>query len=80
MGIIILIMLAWALYSAIRAVMVFIKPRMRAKPATRTAAASMPNEPNWAELETPTFIRRGIAFPVLTEKKKRVRKKIQVAA
>ncbi|MFZ1545697.1 MAG: hypothetical protein WAT12_01130 [Candidatus Nitrotoga sp.] len=80
MGIVILIMLAWAVYSAIRAVVVFIKPRMRAKPATRTPAASMPKEPNWAELETPTFIRRGLAFPVLTEKKKRVRKKIQVAA
>jgi hypothetical protein len=80
MGIIILVMLAWALYSAIRAVVVFIMPRMRAKLATRTPAASMPNEPNWAELETPTFIRRGLAFPVLTEKTKRVRKKIQVAA
>ena len=80
MGIVILLMLAWAVYSAIRAVVVFIKPRMRAKPATRTPAASMPNEPNWAELETPTFIRRGLPFPVLTEKKKRVRKKIQVAA
>jgi hypothetical protein len=71
MGIVILVMLALALYSAIRAVVVFIKPRMRAKPATRTPAASMPNEPNWADLETPTFIRRGIAFPVLTEKKKK---------
>ncbi|MBL0039003.1 MAG: hypothetical protein IPP36_10995 [Nitrosomonadales bacterium] len=80
MGIVIMLMLAWALYSAIRAVVVFIKPLMRAKPATRTPAASMPNEPNWAELETPTFIRLGLAFPVLTEKKKRVRKKIQVAA
>ena len=80
MGLFILVMLAWALYSAIRAVVVFIKPRMRAKPATRTLAASMPNEPNWAGLETPTFIRRGLAFPVLIEKKQRVRKKIQVAA
>jgi hypothetical protein len=80
MGIFILVMLAWAVYSAIRAVVVFIKPRMRAKPATKTPAASMPNEPNWADLETPTFIRRGLAFPVLTEKKQRVRKKIQVAA
>jgi hypothetical protein len=80
MGIFILVMLVWALYSAIRAVGVFIKPRMRAKPATKTPAASMSNEPNWADLETPTFIRRGLAFPVLTEKKKRVRKKIQVAA
>ena len=80
MGVIILVMLVWALYSAIRAVGEFIKPRMRAKPATQTPAASMPNEPNWAELETPTFIRRGLAFPVLTVKKQRVRKKIQVAA
>jgi len=80
MGIFILAMLVWTLYSAIRAVGVFIKPRMRSKPATKTPAALMPNEPNWADLETPTFIRRGLAFPVLTEKKKRVRKKIQVAA
>ena len=80
MGIFILLMLAWAVYSAIRAVEVFINPRMRAKPVTRIPEASMPNEPNWADLETPTFIRRGLAFPVLTEKKKRVRKKIQVAA
>jgi hypothetical protein len=80
MGIFILVMLVWALYSAIRAVVVFIKPRMRAKPATKTPAASMPNEPNWTGLETPTFIRRGLAFPVLTEKKQRMRKKIQVAA
>jgi hypothetical protein len=81
MGILILLMLAWAVHSAIRVVVVFIKPRMRAKPATRTLAASMPNEPNWAGLEIPTFIRRGLAFPVLTEKKQRVRKKkIQVAA
>ena len=80
MGLFILVMLAWALYSAIRAVVVFIKPRMRAQPATRTLAASMPNEPNWAGLETPTFIRRGLSFPVLIEKKQRVRKKIQVAA
>jgi hypothetical protein len=80
MGIFILVMLAWAVYSAIRTVVVFIKPHMRAKPATKTPAASMPNEPNWAGLETPTFIRRGLAFPVLIEKKQRVRKKIQVAA
>ena len=80
MGIFILVMLAWAVYSALRAVMVLINSRMRAKPATKTPAASMPNEPNWTELEIPTFIRRGLAFPVLTEKKKRVRKKIQVAA
>ena len=77
MGIFILVMLVWAVYSAIRAMVIFIKSRMRAKLATRTPAASMPNEPNWAELETPTFIRRGLAFPVLTEKKKRVRKKFK---
>ncbi len=75
MGIFILLMMAWAFYSAIRAVVVFIKPRIKAKLATRAQAASMPNEPNWADFETPTFIRRGIPFPVLTEKKKkRIRK------
>ncbi len=75
MGIFILLMMAWAFYSAIRAVVVFIKPRIKAKLATRAPAASMPNEPNWAGFETPTFIRRGIPFPVLTEKKKkRIRK------
>jgi len=71
MGIFILLMMAWAVYSAIRAVVVFIKPRIKAKLATRAQAASMPNEPNWAGFETPTFIRRGIPFPVLTEKKKK---------
>jgi len=75
MGIFILLMLAWAVYSAIRAMVVFIKPRIKAKFATRTPAATMPNEPNWAGFETPTFIRRGIPFPVLIEKKKkRIRK------
>ncbi len=71
MGIFILLMMVWAVYSAIRAVIAFIKPRIKTKPATRIPAASMPNEPNWAVLETPTFIRRGLAFPVLTEKKKK---------
>ena len=75
MGIFILLMLAWAVYSAIRAVVAHIEPRIKTKPATRTLAASMPNESNWAAFETPTFIRRGIPFPVLIEKKKkRIRK------
>ena len=75
MGIFILLMLAWAVYSAIRAVVAFIKPRVKAKLAAKAQPASMPNEPNWVGLETPTFIRRGIAFPVLTEmKKKRIRR------
>ncbi len=75
MGILILLGLAWAVYLAIRVVVVFIKPRIKAKLATKAQAVSMPNEPNWAGFETPTFIRRGIAFPVLTEKKKkRIRK------
>jgi len=75
MGIFILLIMAWAVYSAIRAVIAFIKPRIKTKLATRTPAASMPNQPNWAGLETPTFIRRGIPFPVLTEKrKKRIRR------
>ena len=64
-------MMAWAVYSAIRAVVVLIKPRIKAMFATRTPAASIPNEPNWAGLDTPAFIRRGIPFPVLNEKKKK---------
>ncbi len=71
MGIFILLMMAWAAYSAIRAVVAFIKPRMKARHTTRTLAASIPNESNWAAFETPTFIRRGIAIPVLAEKKKK---------
>lgn len=71
MGIFILLMMAWAAYSAIRAVVAFIKPRMKARLTTMAPAASMPNEPSWAGLETPTFIRRGIPFPVLAEKKKK---------
>jgi len=75
MGILILLGLAWAVYLAIRVVVAFIKLRIKAKPATKAQAASQPNEPSWACLDTPTFIRRGIAFPVLTEKKKkRIRK------
>ena len=75
MGIFILLMLAWAVYSAIRAVVVFIKPCIKAKFATRTQLATMPNDPNWAGFEIPTFIRRGIPFPVLIgKKKKRIRR------
>ena len=75
MGIFILLMMAWAVYSAIRAVVVFIKPRIKAKLATRTQVATMPNEQNWAGFEIPTFIRRGIPFPVLIgKKKKRIRR------
>jgi hypothetical protein len=71
MGILILLGIAWAVYLAIRVVVAFIKPRIKAKPATKAQSAPLPNEPSWAGLETPTFIRRGIAFPVLTEKKKK---------
>ena len=78
MGIFILLMLVWAVYSALRAVMVLIKPRMRAKPATKAPGTSMSNEPNWADLETPTFIRRGLAFPVLTVKKQRCERKFKL--
>ena len=71
MGILILLGLAWAVYLAIRVVVAFIKLRIKAKPATKAQSAPLPNEPSWAGLETPTFIRRGIAFPVLAEKKKK---------
>jgi hypothetical protein len=71
MGIFILLMMVWAVYSAICAVVAHIKPRLKAKFATRTSVATMLNEPSWAGLETPTFIRRGIPFPVQIEKKKR---------
>ena len=81
MGIFILLMMAWAVYSAIRAVVVFIKPCIKAKFATRTQVATMPNEPNWAGFEIPTFIRRGIPFPVLIgKKKKRIRRTKTVGA
>ena len=71
MGILILLGLAWAVYWAIRIVVAFINSRARAKLAAEIKSASMPNEQNWAGLETPTFIRRGIAIPVLAEKKKK---------
>ncbi len=75
MGIFILLMMAWAVYSAIRGVVVFIKPRIKAKFSTRTQVVAIPNEPNWAGFEIPTFIRRGIPFPVLIgKKKKRIRR------
>ena len=71
MGIFILLMMAWAAYSAIRSVLAFIKPRVKAKLAAKAQPASMPNKPNWAGLDIPAFIRRGIPFPVLAEKKKK---------
>ncbi len=71
MGILILLGLAWAVYWGIRVVVAFINSRARAKLAAKAQSVSMPNEPSWAGLETPTFIRRGIAFPVLAEKKKK---------
>lgn len=71
MGILILLGLAWAVYWGIRVVVAFINSRARAKLAAKAQSVSMPNEPCWTGLETPTFIRRGIAFPVLAEKKKK---------
>ncbi|MHB1620079.1 MAG: hypothetical protein ACYCTY_08895 [Sulfuricella sp.] len=71
MGILILLGLVLAVYLAIRVVLVFIKPRIKARLATKAQLAPLPNEPSWAGLDTPTFIRRGIAFPVLAEKKKK---------
>ncbi len=71
MGILILLGIAWAVYLAIRVVVALINSRARAKLAAKIKSASMPNEQSWAGLETPTFIRRGIPFPVLTEKKKK---------
>lgn len=83
MGIIILVILALGCLSAIRAVVVFIKPRIKAKSITHSVAiqSAVPvaptvlNCPNWKGFETPAFIRRGLSYPKLTEKKqKRVRK------
>lgn len=71
MGILILLGIALAVYWSIRVVVAFINSRARAKLAAKVKSASMPNEQNWAGLETPTFIRRGIAIPVLAEKKKK---------
>ena len=71
MGILILLGIALAVYWAIRVVVAFINSRARAKLAAKVQSAPLPNEPSWAGLDTPTFIRRGIAFPVLAEKKKK---------
>ncbi|RFC31755.1 MAG: hypothetical protein DID92_2727745766 [Candidatus Nitrotoga sp. SPKER] len=71
MGILILFGIALAVYWGIRVVVAFINSRARAKLAAEIKSASMPNEQNWAGLDTPTFIRRGIAIPILAEKKKK---------
>lgn len=79
MGIMILLGIAWAIYVAVRGVVVFIKSRLKKSPAIKDCVESIPNESNWASFETPTFIRRGLAFPVLTEKKKRRVRKAKTA-
>jgi hypothetical protein len=71
MGILILFGIALAVYWGIRVVVAFINSRAKAKLAAEIKSASMPNEQNWAGLDTPTFIRRGIAIPILAEKKKK---------
>ena len=71
MGIMILLGIAWIIYVAVRGVAMFIKSRLKESHAIKDCAEPVPNESNWAVFETPTFIRRGLAFPVLTEKKKR---------
>ena len=92
MGIIILAVLAFGIFSILRAAFKFIQARMKAgggavssavaaccKPllssTKETAQSAASNEPDWAAYDIPAFIRRGISWPVLTEKKKkRVRK------
>jgi transglutaminase/protease-like cytokinesis protein 3 len=105
MGIVILMVLAFGIFSILRATFRFIKTRIstgkaitpvvagdssilraasgfvRTRSSTSTSATSVSVQPapstelDWSAYETPTFIRRGISRPVLSEKKqKRVRK------
>ena len=79
MGIAILVIFSIGLYSVGKwAWGRFInKPRPAvATEATQSVQSEVSSEFNWAALEVPTFVRRGMPFPVLTKKVKarRVRK------
>lgn len=79
MGIAILVIISIGLYQIGKwALGRFIeKPRAAlATVATQSVQSEVSSEPNWAVYEAPTFVRRGLPFPVLTVKAKarRVRK------
>jgi hypothetical protein len=47
------------------------KPRAAlATEATQSVQSEVSSEPNWSGYEAPTFVRRGLPFPVLTVKAK----------
>lgn len=77
MGIVILMVLAFGIFSVLRAASGFVRTCSNTSTsATSVSVQPAPSaEPDWSAYETPTFIRRGISHPVLSKKKqKRVRK------
>ena len=75
MGIIILAVLALGIFTVLRMVFGFFKARISVKAAVeKNLIQPVSDEPSWAVFEVPAFIRRGMQYPVLSEKKKRTRK------
>jgi len=85
MGIVILMALAFGIFSVLRAASGFVRTCSNTSTsATSVSVQPAPSAepdwsayetPTWSAYETPTFIRRGISHPVLSKKKqKRVRK------
>lgn len=84
MGILILAVLALGIYSIIRWMVAYIAPRMKrinTMSATASTTVAIPVKAVWEGLDEPAFLRRGIQYPVLTEKKRgRARKAKTVIA
>jgi hypothetical protein len=81
MGIVLLVVFAVGLYIIGRALFRAVAGLFKTRPAVATEAtqsvqSEVSGEVDWAALEVPTFVRRGLPFPVLTKKvkAKRVRK------
>lgn len=72
----------WAVFKGIPSRTATAKAETAVMETTQQVQSAALVELNWAAYEVPTFVRRGIPFPVLTEKvkKKRVRKSKPKAA
>lgn len=84
MGILILAVLAMGTYTFIRwiaAYLVLCINRIKTIPVNASPSVAIPVKAVWEGLDEPAFLRRGIQYPVLTEKKRgRTRKAKPVIA
>ena len=84
MGILILAILAMGTYTIIRWIVAYLAPcikRIKTIPVSASPSVAIPVKAVWDGLDEPAFLRRGIQYPVLTEKKRgRTRKAKPVIA